>query len=68
MSKEKRTFWQFLDRTVQLDFRMIRLRIKFRMLEQFHPIRALFVRKRFNKTLKALHTMKINEYKKGYSL
>ncbi len=64
--EHKRTFWEYFDRTTQLDFRAMKVRTLWFVFSQFNPVKAPFVRKRFNKTLKLIHEMKISESKKGY--
>ncbi len=68
MSKDKRTFDEFQKRLDQLNLRILSLMMKLNVLLHFEPLRALLVRKRFNRIISELEKMKITEYKKGYYL
>jgi len=63
---EKRTFSEYHNRIFQLQLRIMKIKTKFIIFQSFHPWKALFVKKRFNKIIYKINEMIINEQKKGY--
>lgn len=60
------TFWEYFDRMWKLDLRMAKIKSRFIILQQFHPIKALFLRRRFNRILRLMYEQKIRELNEGY--
>jgi hypothetical protein len=48
----------YLKRTMLLDFRIMKLKMKYILMEGFFPWKALWTRKRFNRIIRELERMK----------
>jgi len=61
-----RTFNQYLERDVLLMKRYMKIRCKYILLQQFHPFKAIFLRKKFNRIIALINEAKRSNASKGY--